>query len=209
MELERNPLIRRLLVVAILGVIVALFVQRELLSNDSTGGTDGTTALGMLTANTPEIGSLAPDFIVENRDGTLRLSDFRGQSVILNFWASWCAPCLEEMLEFQQLHEQRVPAGDLTIIAMNFAAGDSRSAALEFIDTVGITFTVAFDTDDGAVADRYGVIGLPATFFIDRDGVLRLLRYGPVIGDDLAEGVATADAIAAPSNLPVGPVAQW
>ena len=58
MELERHPLIRRLLVVAILGVIVALFVQREMLSNDATGGTDGETALGMLTANTPEIGSL-------------------------------------------------------------------------------------------------------------------------------------------------------
>ncbi|HJM89048.1 MAG TPA: TlpA disulfide reductase family protein [Dehalococcoidia bacterium] len=194
MELERHPLIRRLLVVAILGVIVALFVQREMLSNDATGGTDGETALGMLTANTPEIGSLAPDFTVETRDGTLRLSDFRGQSVVLNFWASWCSPCLEEMPEFQQLHEQRAADGDLAIIAINFAAGDSRSAALDFIDAVGITFTVAFDTDDGAVADRYGVIGLPATFFIDRDGILRLLRYGPVIGDALTEGVAMADA---------------
>jgi peroxiredoxin len=149
--------------------------------------------IGPLGTNTSEVGAPAPDFVVATVDGTLQLSDFRGQSVILNFWASWCFPCRQEMPEFQELYEQRRAAGDLVVIALNYAAGDSRSAALAFVEEMAITFPVAFDTDGGDVAERYGVIGLPATFFIDRDGILRLMRYGPVMGDDLAEGVAAME----------------
>ena len=124
------------------------------------------------------------------------LSDFRGKTVVLNFWASWCPPCREEMPEFQELWEQRGEDGadDLVMLALDFLVQDTMADARKFIEGNGFTFPVLFDTADGAVADRYRVRGLPATFFIDRDGVVRGVNYGPVFGNLLPAGVEKADA---------------
>ena len=100
-----------------------------------------------------------------------RLSDFRGKTVVLNFWASWCPPCRAEMPEFQALWERRGPSGpdDLVVLAVDFLPEDSVAAAANFAREFGLTFPVLFDAD-GSVARRYRVRGFPATFFIDRRG---------------------------------------
>jgi cytochrome c biogenesis protein CcmG, thiol:disulfide interchange protein DsbE len=181
-ETRRRRLMRYFLVFLIVGGTGAVLVQREFL-----GEGDGSVAAGQAL----EIGRPAPDFTLETADGTFRLSEARGRVVMINFWATWCGPCRFEMPEFQEVHEARLDAGDLQIVAVNLTASDSREGALRFVDELGLTFTIAFDVT-GGVAQAYGVLGLPATFFIDRDGILRARTYGPVLGDRLAESIAAA-----------------
>jgi len=179
-ESLRHRLARYVIVIAIFGVVGAIYVQRQRPS---------APAEAAIAVDAP-----APDFTLASGDGTVRLSDLRGRIVIVNFWATWCGPCRLEMPELQRVHEAHAAAGDLVVLAVNYTAADSRSAAEAYIEEFGFTFPVAFDTD-GAVAERYEVIGLPASFFIDREGVLRARTYGPLDTERLAQGITAAGGL--------------
>lgn len=200
MERLRDPrtLARYATVAVILLVIGALFVQREVLSDDddAAASSSGSGAIGVLDSHRPDEGELAPDFALLSADGErIALSDFRGKTVVLNFWATWCPPCRAEMPELQAAWEERGADGgddgDLVVFAVDF--DETASEVNGFVDEFGLTFPVALD-GGGAVAEHYGVRGLPATFFIDAEGVLRSKNLGPVFGELLPAGIATADA---------------
>ena len=164
-------------------------------SEDSTAGTT-MVSVGLIDDRSVELDELAPDFRLTDLDGrVVMLSDFRGKTVVLNFWASWCPPCREEMPEFQALWDARGAEGsdDLVVLAVNFLRDDTVGAATNFIQANDFTFPVIFDTTRGEVAARYGVRGLPATFFIDRNGIVRTTALGPVFGNLLETGIADAD----------------
>ena len=111
----------------------------------------------------------APDFDLDYLDGERRaLSSFRGQVVFLNFWATWCPPCREEMPSMQTLHERFSDLG-LTMLAVDIR--ESKLAVQKFIDEFELTFAIPLDTD-GRVSTMYGVRGIPTTYIIDRDGML-------------------------------------
>lgn len=115
-------------------------------------------------------GSPAPDFTSTALDGsTVRLSDLRGKAVLLNFWASWCPPCREEMPYLQEAHE-RYGAEGLVVLAVNL--DESPVAIRSFLDRYNIRLPVLLDRDLH-VTERYGIIPLPTSFFIDRAGVVR------------------------------------
>ncbi|MDA0364472.1 MAG: TlpA disulfide reductase family protein [Chloroflexi bacterium] len=180
-ETLRHRLLRYAIVLAIVAVVGGIFVRREYLAD---GGASAET--------TPiEVGRAAPDFELETRDGNVRLSDFRGRAVIVNFWATWCAPCRREMPDLQAAYEGHAAAGDLVVLAVNVTSADSRSAAEAFVDEFGLTFPIAFDVS-GEVTQRYGVLGLPASFFVDGDGILRARTYGPLSAELLTDGLAAA-----------------
>jgi len=179
-ESLRHRLLRYATVLAIVAVVGGLTVRREYFA-----GGDGVAA-GPL-----EVGRAAPDFQLETRDGTVRLSDLAGRVVIVNFWATWCGPCRYEMPLLQSLHDARATRGDVVVLAVNTTSADSRDAAERYIDEFGFTFPVAFDVS-GEVAERYGVIGLPASFFVDAAGILRARTYGPLSEDLLTDGLAAA-----------------
>ena len=188
-ETRRHRLTRYAIVAAIVLVVGGLFVQREFL------GDEASAALGPLDDRTVARDQPAPDFAVESLDGeVLRLSDYRGKIVVLNFWASWCEPCRREMPEFEAAYQERLADDDFVVLGIDALALDSRADAEAFIDAIGATFPAAYDTPEGAVAARYGVRGLPATFFIDREGVVRAMTLGPVFGDLLTNGIAAAEA---------------
>ena len=114
-----------------------------------------------------ERGQLAPDFVLQFADGQrTRLSDWQGQPVVLNFWATWCAPCREEMPELVAAHERYQDEG-LVIVGVN--AQESASQAAGFMGQYNMAFPVALDSR-GDVQQLYNVRGLPTTFFIDREG---------------------------------------
>ncbi|MEE8337119.1 MAG: TlpA disulfide reductase family protein, partial [Dehalococcoidia bacterium] len=110
----------------------------------------------------------------------------------------WCPPCRAEMPDLLEIYEQRLSDDDFVVFAVDKLTEDTRDAVRDFVEEFGLTFPVAFDETD-EIFERYEVRGLPSTFFIDRDGVIRARTLGPVFGDLLPDGIAKADLAAAAS----------
>lgn len=127
------------------------------------------------------------DFELVDLGGDLvKLSDFRGKWVILNFWATWCPPCRQEMPLLVETHEKYSP--DLIVLGVNSMETDDEVRA--FIERNSISFPIVFDSE-GQTGQQYLVHGLPTTLFIDREGVLRIRHVGqltrPVLDEYLLE----------------------
>jgi len=121
-------------------------------------------------------GNLAPDFLLEGLDGSeVRLSDLRGEPVVVNFWATWCRPCRKELPQFVEAYERFRDDG-LVVVGVNMQEG--KSIARQYADDYGMNFPIAIDVD-GEVGDQYRLLGLPVTFFIDSEGVIRSVFTGP------------------------------
>jgi cytochrome c biogenesis protein CcmG/thiol:disulfide interchange protein DsbE len=106
------------------------------------------------------------------------LSSFKGEPVLLNLWATWCAPCRRETPYLQTLHERYRERG-LRVVGVTVDTRGSASAVRDFLGEFGVTYTILEDPDMVSM-DRYAVIGLPATFLVDREGVIRHVIVGPV-----------------------------
>ena len=123
----------------------------------------------------PEIGKLAPDFELSNLDGqVVSLSDFRGKPVFLNFWATWCGPCRFEMPFIQEMYEG-LSSEELVILAVNVREDPAK--VREFVETFGFTFPVLLATS-AEVPLAYNIRGIPATFFIDENGIIQDIKIG-------------------------------
>ena len=121
-------------------------------------------------------GDLAPDFEFSAFDGRrLRLSEFRGKAVFLNFWATWCGPCRFELPDMQTVLE-RFEADGLAVIAVNF--GERYERAARYLDEIDVRLTAfAFDPE-GAIARSYDVQGMPTSYFIDATGRITRVVLG-------------------------------
>lgn len=123
----------------------------------------------------PEPGAAAPDFELETYEGdTSRLSDLRGEVVVLNFWASWCAPCAVEAAELEALWRDYADRG---VVVLGIDYEDTRPAALEYLEKHGVTYPNGLDRAD-VIARKYHLGGVPETFVIDREG-----RIAPLVVD--------------------------
>ncbi len=123
----------------------------------------------------PREGYLAPDWALESLDGDrLTLSGLRGQVVVLNFWATWCPPCRNEMPAIEEVYRTYRDQG-LAVMAINVQEAEQQTRA--FVDEMGLTFPVLPDRD-GSVSTIYRVTSLPTTFVIDRAGTIREIAVG-------------------------------
>jgi peroxiredoxin len=117
----------------------------------------------------------APDFTLKSRSGeNLKLSEYRGDVVLINFWASWCAPCREEMPKLENLYHKYKGLG-FNLLAVNVEENSSK--ANDFLNNVSVTFPVLYDTTN-KVSKLYQVVAMPSTVIIDRDGKMRYLHHG-------------------------------
>jgi cytochrome c biogenesis protein CcmG/thiol:disulfide interchange protein DsbE len=133
------------------------------------------------------VGSPAPELSLADLEGNpIRLADLRGRPVIVNFWASWCGPCVEEFPLLEQAR-QRHAAGGLTVIGVVFQ--DSSEAARDFMSRMGAEWQAAMDPGERA-ADRYGIFGPPETFFIDANGTVVARQIGQLSAADLERHLA-------------------
>lgn len=140
----------------------------------------GVTPIFGLTNN-----RIAPDFSLGDLNGDLvSLSSLKGRFVILNFWATWCGPCRIEMPDLDQLYREHAAHG-LTVLAVNMTQTDSVQAVEAFVDELDLSFPVLLDTTGEVSNQRYGVLGLPTTYFVDREGTIMRMQLGPLNRSEL------------------------
>jgi len=126
-------------------------------------------------ASSSLIGQLAPDFALKNASGdNLRLSEFRGDVVMINFWATWCGPCRQEMPLLDELYSKYQRVG---FILLGVNIDDDSGKAMNMIAELGVSFPVLFDTRK-EVSKLYAVDAMPVTILVDRDGKVRHVHHG-------------------------------
>ena len=134
------------------------------------------------------VGNPAPDFAVADLDGNpIRLADLRGRPVIVNFWASWCGPCVEE---FPLLREAAADHAADGLVVIGIVWDDRSEPARDFMARNGATWAAAMDPGE-RVARDYGILGPPETYFIGRDGIIRARQIGQISAASLDEKLAT------------------
>lgn len=162
--------------IALVLVMVAGLPQRA----DYTG-----TTFPALGAVAPEIGSLAPPFTRPTLAGeTVSVLGLRGETVIVNFWATWCAPCYAEMPLLQDIYA----TNDIRMIGVNM--GETATTAQEWVDEFGLTFDIVLDQQRSIVA-LYRLRGQPSTYVIDPDGAITHIFYGAVSAETLQNAIDT------------------
>ena len=153
------------------------------LNNSSTGNTFTST-------NDPLIGKAAPDFTLAalsiRAEPPIHLANLRGKPMVINFWASWCAPCADEAPLLQSAWQHARTQG---VIFLGIDFQDTQGAGLGFLQKQGITYPSAIDAN-GATAINYGITGTPETFFIDRRGIVVATVRSQITAQQLQRDIA-------------------
>ncbi len=166
----------------------------------TAGGFFGVRALRQDLA-TVGVGSLAPNFSAVTLDSVPRtktLGDYEGQVVLLNLWATWCAPCRVEMPSIQNLHDAFASRG-LKVVAVSVDAGGTEQQIRAFTDSLGLTFEILHDST-GAIQRAYLTTGVPETVVIGRDGVIRKRVRGAVHWDSPANRALVEQLLTKPAT---------
>jgi peroxiredoxin len=158
-------------------ILAAGLVWIYLSADNSGASTSGETAA-------PQQGFLAPDFELTDTSGeSIRLSDLRGQAVLVNLWATWCPPCRAEMQSIEKIYNEYKDQG-FVVLAVNMTYQDTPQKILPFVNEQGLTFPILLD-ETGDMADDYQLRSLPSSYFIGRDGIISEV----VIGGPMAEAL--------------------
>ena len=174
--------IRKFLIPAVVVVLLA-----GLLSALLTPQVPANTSTATVT------GKVAPDFTLSTLDGkTISLAQFKGQPVVLNFFASWCGPCKDEAPMISTAAQEFKG-----VVFLGIAYNDKLEKAKEFRDTYSLTFPVVIDDDSdaGRSSVKYALFSVPETYFIDRAGVIQRHNAGPITRTDLESGLKTIGAL--------------
>lgn len=159
-----------LIIFAIAGLVLALAVTVLLF-------TQGNTINELPQKSSPEEKELATNFTLELTNGKkFNLSDYKGKPVLINFFASWCLPCREEMPVLEKVVQEYEPKG---VVFLGIAVDDTEEKMKDFIAKYGVTFPVGLDKT-AAIQKSFGLYGIPTTYFIDRQGVINYSHSGSV-----------------------------
>ncbi len=136
----------------------------------------------------PNVGEKAPDFTAPDLSGNLvRLSDYQGRPVWINFWGSWCPPCRAEMPEIDAAYREAQSSG---LVLLAVSVGEDRDVVARYLRQTGFDIPAVLDAD-GLVATQYAVTGFPTHVFVDRDGIVRDIRVGGLNLRSIRDRLAT------------------
>ncbi len=158
---------RNIFVLSSLLFLFAMMLSCNQATEESTAGTDSSVATNFTLLSLTEANEMS-------------LEDFKGKGVVLNFWATWCGPCREEMPLFEEVWKKYKDKG---VVFLGIDVMDDKDNASKFLETIGITYPNLYDPS-GQVSTKYKVIALPATFFIDKEGNIVAKNYGAFVGRD-------------------------
>ncbi|MEC5422590.1 redoxin domain-containing protein [Virgibacillus sp. C22-A2] len=193
-----KQLIGMAILLVLAGIVLVNFVQQNSESNNSSeynsSGDINTEGGAIAPAESSGIqpGEVAPDFELETIDGTIvKLSDYRGKKVILNFWATWCGPCREEMPEMQDFYDEH--GESVEILAVNLTGTEMKENDVHnYIDEYNYTYPILLDRSL-KVSDEYrGGIAVPTTYFIGTEGTIQQPRKVGVMTYEFMEDMVNS-----------------
>ena len=159
--------IRLVILIVILGSLLFVYYSRPRFLQPPPPTAGPSDRFRRLSLERPKKNTAAPDFTLVDLAGRrVGLKEFHGRVVFLNFWATWCGPCRDEMPMMEALHRQFKDRG-LAVVAVNFK--EDKASVRHFFDELGLTFQGLLDTH-GDVSESYGALSLPLTYLIDRNG---------------------------------------
>jgi len=169
-----QPILRRsLYTIILIAGLVWIFLSADK-TNSATAG----------RIPAPQKGFLAPEFNLGTSDGqSVKLMDYRGKAVLINLWATWCPPCRAEMPTIEKIYQEYQSQG-LVVLGVNSTFQDEPPQIVPFINQYNITFPILLDVN-GEVSTLYELRGLPTSFFIGRDGVIKEV----VVGGPMSEAL--------------------
>lgn len=181
------------LVVIVIGLLGWITYDLIAASNENAAGEYGSAASEQIY-NSGEIsdysnsgirkGELAPDFELTTLDGeVVKLSNYKGKRVMLNFWATWCPPCRAEMPDMQKFQDNQ----DVQVLAVNLSETESSLDNIpKFVDELNLSLTIPLDKES-AVSKEYRVVAYPTTYMIDSDGRIQFIAMGAMNYDFMVE----------------------
>lgn len=165
-----NKSYKLLIVFAIAGLLIAIAVAGLLLTQGDAGNELSSKAA-------TETKEPAPNFVIKLIDGKdFNFGDYKGKPVLINFFASWCLPCREEMPVLEQIVQEYQPKG---VVFLGIAVDDTEAKMKDFIKKYGVTFPVGLDKT-AEIQKSFGLYGIPTTYFIDKNGVINYFHSGVV-----------------------------
>ncbi|AJD92980.1 peroxiredoxin [Jeotgalibacillus malaysiensis] len=193
-------MIPRLLAFGLVGVLVAFLIvnvindQKErqelqaLQEEYAVAPADNESAAPVESSGAVKEGNPVPAVEVTTLDGeVVNLRDYQGKKVILNFWATWCPPCIAEMPHMQEYYENEAGDQNVEILAVNLTSKDNGMDKIEsFVDDYGLSFPVLLD-ETGAIGDEFQAFTIPTTYLIDEEGVIQRKLMGPMDRDMMVD----------------------
>jgi peroxiredoxin len=148
-----------------------------------------TASASLAAQDPPKLGQAAPEFSLKLLSGgEASLSQFTGHPVLVNFWATWCKPCRQEMPEITAAYQAHRASG-LEVLAVNLSDQESMKDVRKFVAELELPFPILLD-EKGKTRKRYGLITVPTSFFIDTKGMVRGVNAGPISAKALKDRLA-------------------
>lgn len=166
---------------ALITIVIVTMVKNNIDQEKSIDNEQlGSEMTGVAASEGLNKGDNAPDFELTTLEGKkVKLSDYQGKKVILNFWATWCPPCKAEMPHMQNYYEDFAEKENVEILAVNLTSGDSADKVDDFVLDYGLTFPIPMDTE-GSVGETFEAITIPTSYMIDTKGRIQNKIVGPM-----------------------------
>lgn len=177
-------------IICLFGIVIFNFIEKRTEEKtDDVTGISSDQGVGLVPPGMAgfDVGEIAPDFELETFTGEkVKLSDFKGKKIFLNFWASWCKPCKQEMPDMQKFYEKY--KDEVEIVAINLTGKENNETnAKQFVEENGFTYPILLDPKL-TVGKTYSAVAIPTTYFIGSDMTFQAPRKtGPMTYDEMVE----------------------